>query len=48
MTIHSFSALTSLPTLIYTAQKEKEALLKEHDITIYICYDLWMLSRIWH
>ena len=36
-----YLASTSLPTLIYKAQKEKEALLKEHDITIYRCHDLW-------
>ena len=36
-----YLASTTLPTLIYEAQKEKEALLKEHDITIYRCHDLW-------
>lgn len=36
-----YLASTSLPTLIYKAQKEKEALLKENNITIYRCHDLW-------
>lgn len=36
-----YLASTTLPTLIYRAQKEKEALLKENNITIYRCHDLW-------
>lgn len=34
---------TSLPTLFINAQQEKKELLKEHQITIYRCHDLWDL-----
>ena len=38
-----YMASTSLPTAVYKAQKEKEALLEKHDITLYRCHDLWDL-----
>lgn len=38
-----YMASTSLPTPVYKAQKEKEALLDKHDITLYRCHDLWDL-----
>lgn len=34
---------TALPSLLIEAQKEKEVLLKENDITLYRCHDLWDL-----
>lgn len=34
---------TALPSLLIEAQKEKEKLLKENNITVYRCHDLWDL-----
>lgn len=38
-----YMASTSLPTPVYEAQQKKEILLKENDITLYRCHDLWDL-----
>lgn len=38
-----YMASTSLPTVVFESQKEKEDLLNKNDITLYRCHDLWDL-----